>query len=124
MKEEILKRMDALADKLGTSAQFLFNLYVKQAHVQVIETITYGILFVVLALVSTKIMLKGFHQFNNKDMHWREANKGLRWVITGILTAVVAFIFLLAFMDGDIYTAMMNPQYWAFKEILHDIHEQ
>jgi len=124
MKEEILKRLDALADKLGTSAQFLFNLYVKQAHVQVVNTLTYGVFTLILGVAACYLLHKGISIQTNDELNWREQNKGIAPTIVGAILGVVAICFLIAFIDGNLYTALMNPQYWAFKEILHDLHGQ
>lgn len=116
MKDEILKRLDTLADKLGTTAQYLFGLYVKQAHVQVVLTTTYGILALVCILAAYFTFIKGLRIDRHKD--------GGPWFVGSVVMGILGFILLIAFTCNDLYTPMMNPQYWAFKEILHDIHGQ
>jgi hypothetical protein len=113
VKEEILKRIDALADKLGVAASYIFKLYVQQARVEVLHDFAVLIVSGVITWVSIKAMQ---YFFADSDSDAR-----IPFVICGFLGTIVAAIMLIDFMFSDVWTAMMNPEFWAFHHIVRDI---
>lgn len=113
MKEEIFKRLDALAEKLGVAANYLFRLYVQQARVEVIEDIVTGVIAVLLFYAGYK-SLTYYVRGKNDDSR-------IPFGIGGPMLMTVGVIIFVVFLSSDIWTATMNPQFWAVHQILHDI---
>lgn len=112
--EQILTRIDTLANKLGVTAEYLFGVYVKQAYVEVVQYIIlasiWGAVFTITLLAFKKSMSGSWDNptFYN---------------IAAITGAVLSFVLTLAMMIeiGVAITCYLNPEYFAFKEVLSNI---
>lgn len=111
MKEEILQRVDVLAAKLGIAAQFIFSLYVKQAKIEAVQDIMLFIGGLILAYISHRL----FIMVNKLDY---DGNDG--WVFLMFGTGIIAF-FLIIIPPFYVPTELLNPEYWAFKELLSQL---
>lgn len=115
MKEEILKRLDALAEKLGVAASYIFKLYVQQAKVEIIQDFTVLGIAVMLIYASVKAMRHGFNSQEDSD---------IPYIVCGGLGCIVAAIMIITFLFSDVWSAVFNPEFWAFHQILHDLRGQ
>jgi hypothetical protein len=122
--KEVLNRVDiigdkiavilkVLADKLGTSTEYFWPIFVKQ---QVIEGITsMGVWFIALvvgiaiSLLLFKIYKKDSIQNNYSD--WLPPA-----IIVSVITGFILIIFLIALSYG--LPLVLNPEYYALKDIL------
>lgn len=108
MNEEILKRIDALAAKLGVAAEHVWGVLIKQARVEAATDAVGFILSLVCAywlIRWARYMLK-----TGKD------GDGIIW----IPFALCAFFVLVAGIGSfsSIPTNVFNPEYFALKTIL------
>lgn len=97
-----------LADKLGTTAEYLWAAMLKQAGLAAI----YNSVFV--AAIAAAVYL-GFRllQKHSDTLEMPE----LFWMVYGILTLFAAG--LIAITIGDTITAVFNPEYWALSKIIN-----
>jgi hypothetical protein len=111
---EILKRLDTLAARLGVTADNLWAVLVKQASVQMwsvlLEIVLTGTLLCVLIWLCYRFACKA--QSVGYD--------GDGWVVAAMLTGVAAVVFAVILITDltSLPTLLLNPRYWALKEIL------
>lgn len=110
-QQELLKRLDLLAEKLGTTGAHLWLVMVRQAKITAIEDLIYGLLF--LALTFGGYRLAKFFLAHCED-----------WDVGGYVGLVLSWIAsAIAFLVGIgyLYAAipeMLNPEFWALQQIL------
>lgn len=115
-KQEIFKRLDALATKLGVASQYLFGLFVRQSFIAGIECLVGSILSAVLAVFLYK-KIPAWREWENEPRTDRMATP---FAIIGIPMAFIVFV--VCFINSIDYLG--NPQYWAFKNLLDTIKNQ
>lgn len=113
IQQEIIDRIDALAAKLGTTAQFVWGVLVKQAKIELIKDI--------MGLVLSIAVLFAIVKF------WVWANKKHEEIIDlnffvffgGIIATLGGTVFFVAsvIQSFDIPTLLLNPQYWALQQM-------
>ena len=106
MNETLLRE---LAEKLGTTVEHLWGVLVKQAPISAgINILTITVWIIVLIIV-------GFYM-RRKAVQW---DKDIAPVLWGMFWAFAAGAFAaLCIIFGETVTALVNPEYWALKEIL------
>lgn len=112
--------LQALADKLGTTVDNLWTIYVLQVKVEMFQDIFYGVLFFILLLNMNKLytwIFKEEHKYSYGDL------KG-ECVVLGIVSGICMIIYGLITLFGlipDIINCAVNPDYMVLKRILSDI---
>ena len=119
MNEQITSLIEQLAQKLGTSVEYLWGVLIKQAEVEVI-TFFIALTLSAIAATSAIFMLK------HSQKYWNYENAPLSaWVclIGGIIVAICALIGFVGLILSipDLISAIKNPEYWALKEVLSTI---
>lgn len=110
MKKEVLERFDVLAAKLGTTAEYLWEVMVRQASVIAIEIVLFAVA-VFLASAGLYILVR--HRWEKLDMD-DSPEPVLYWALAAIL-AVSDFVAVLGLFM--LPTLLMNPEYWALKKV-------
>jgi hypothetical protein len=114
----ILQRIDALAAKIGTTAQHIWDVYVAQAKVEGVRDLMIVGIMLTMAIV-TGIGFKWF---------WFKAKKADSDIedffvfMAGF--CVIAFIISVVCTFSFAYSAVgefLNPQYWAFQHLTADL---
>lgn len=121
-KQELLKRFDAVAAKLGTTAEYLWAVLVKQSIAQGIADAIIALLCLIAVLVLYKSVLpycsKRFAEEDEKgcgtEIGWEFA---IGFTIAGIVVLSVAFGVNL----HDAVLELVNPQYYALHEVLQTL---
>lgn len=116
MNEELLKRLDVLAAKLNTSAQFLWSVLIKQAKVEMIE----DALFIALTAVGLWIVIKWTQSFYKRHDELTDCPaEGIPLVFCWIF-GVIAMPFSI-YALFEIPTLLFNPQFWALQQIVSQL---
>jgi hypothetical protein len=105
MQQEILKRLDALAEKLGVAANHLWQVLVLQVHNEAIVLLVVG----TIAFIAGSAVATWGHR--NLD----EQGEGAAFAIV-FGWGLVAVVGGLCITHGILY--LLNPEYYALKEIL------
>jgi small-conductance mechanosensitive channel len=120
VKEEILKRLDAIAEKLGVAAQHLWSVLVRQAYIESVAQVVTGILLIVAAVVIVRFVKRSYdremtRQLNGLYDSHEAIGQFFGFVLCSI--AIVAGVSVITF--GCLGIA--NPEYYALKEILETL---
>jgi uncharacterized membrane protein YczE len=115
MNEQTTKLIEQLAQKLGTTAEYLWTVLVKQAHVEIYIFITTLILTIIGAFL-TGLLLR------NSQKYWEQETAPISaWMSLtfGIIIGIATVVGLIATIANipDVITAINNPEYWALKEV-------
>lgn len=116
MSDQWQKLIEQLAAKLGTTAQFLWLVLIKQAKVEAIEDVCFVLLCIPCFWFYAKYTLwcgKKCAKNEDEDIHM------IGMVIFGIVCTIM-FGFMLAALF-EIPTMLLNPQYWALQQILDKV---
>lgn len=112
-KEEIMVVLRELAEKFGTTTEFLWTVMIKQSYVTGITYICTFALSLVCIIIWNRI---AWH-----PKFWGTDNEDLYIVVNfgkffGTLAAVMwVFIFLCSMVD--VVTSLVNPEYWVLKQV-------
>ena len=122
MEDKYLQLIEALAAKLGTTAEHLWGVLVKQAPISgtvdlvlciVIAAVT--VWWVVLVKTKTTKPPKTKDE-NYPTAEWKDEAALLAWVIT-IIAVMFVIITIICSAQG-IAAAFANPEYWALKQLV------
>lgn len=119
--DQIMKRLDALGQKLGIAAGALWGIYVRQGYVTGLQdafTAGFCALLLIACIVLWVLFVRSL--INNGAM--REGDGGVG-AACGFLLAVVSIGGCCGFFSyaQDAIMELYNPQYWAITHLLADI---
>lgn len=106
MNEEILKRIDVLAAKMGVASEQLWAALIRQAHIEGVFdmwTLCSASVVTVLSLVYFYLIRDDYGAYLGR--------------VFSTIFAIVCFVIWCA-CGGDILAALHNPEYWAANRIL------
>lgn len=120
MNEQTTKLIEQLAQKLGTTTEYLWSVLLKQAQIQSMVTLFQFLLIAILGYVLFKIhkslsIVKDYDGHHETGYsHYEDSN-----TIMIIAGAIFAILVLLAFFCiGDVFNGFFNPEYWALSKVL------
>lgn len=122
MNEETLQAVTALAQKLGTTTEYLWSVLIQQAYLEAglsfIQLIVWSICtFFIIKIVYRKTKTpKETKEELYPKAEWTEEGAVAAWLVTGCVT-VVAFL-VVGIEFNNLITALFNPEYWALKQII------
>lgn len=113
IQQEVINRLDLIASKLNTTVQFLWQVLVSQARVRGVLDGVEGLGLSSLAYLAYKFARKMYAAYKEDDEDYQI-------VLSGIACGVVYALGGLSFwaLDSSV-TELINPQYWALKELLN-----
>ena len=107
---EIAPYLSQLADKLQTTSGYLWQMQVKQAYVTLATDITLHLIWLAIVIVWATIGVR----FVNKKFDDEELI-AVCWLMSAIAFSLI-FASLPSFKE--MFTIIINPEYWALKELL------
>lgn len=123
--KEITPLLEKLAAKLGTTAEHLWGVLVKQAHVEGVV----GLVFITVATVA--VLCWGFFIFPKlykkykaiQKEYGRYSDDGEGYLIAMVIGSVaLGVLFLVSLGEvNNVVTCFYNPEYWALKRVLYYI---
>ena len=120
MNEETRKLIEALAAKLGTTAEHLWAILLRQAFISFwTDLIFYGVTLAI-AYIAFRLSVKAWKK--SDDDSWNEDE----WRIGSILCVSVSSILIIISLlcVGDTITKIANPEYWALSQVLSSLKSQ
>ncbi len=110
LQSQIGRLLAELAEQLGVAVEVMWAALIKQAYVEFVIWIV-GILFTAALWVATKKL----HAAVEKGYESPSAGE-LMVAITGVIALALSIGLIAAGYDA--ITGLLNPEYWALKEIL------
>jgi hypothetical protein len=110
MEEKAIELIENLANQLGVAVPYLWEVLVKQAHVDAISSIFSLGIFLVLLVAFIFLLVK----FGLNKTESFEVIFFCGMVIFGIL-----FMFQMVKVIFTLPTALFNPEYWALTQLMN-----
>jgi hypothetical protein len=129
MNEATAKLISDLANKLGTTADHLWSVLIKQAPIAatwgIMQLFIDGAMMIILWIVARKMFMRA-HFLENDDSQYANdtENKVIGLWIGGAIVAFIAVVFTIGFVCGDLgelqvtISGFLNPEYWALKQVM------
>ena len=114
MNDKTLEALTTLAAKLGTTAEYLWGVLLKQAPLSGALTLLSLSAWIAVCIALVRFVYK---KTSGPNPDWRdEMARFLAWFGAGSVCLTTALIGSLSI--GDAVTAFVNPAYWALQQIL------
>ena len=122
MDDKYQALIEALASKLGTTAEHIWGVLVRQAPISgIVDLVLCAVITAVtvwfVALVKRRTTTP---QVTDEDRYpsaeWRDESAFLAWAVA-IIAGVIALICVTGSAQG-IAAAFANPEYWALKQLV------
>ena len=114
MNAELMTVIERITEQLGLGAGRVFEAYIFQARIQAVT------MFVAFAILSAGMIWFALAMRRNavKDGKWDDnrGSLGLLQIIFGFSALVYLVTSAMILSDG--FAALVNPEYWAIKELL------
>jgi hypothetical protein len=118
LTKEILSRLDILAAKLGTTGEKLWTVLVRQARVELYQSVLTAVLLGITAFVSFRVCRWCIHEAEESGCGGGDGY-GVGATLAGLACAGFC-IATIAYLEG-LPTLLLNPEYWALKQILYAV---
>lgn len=122
MNETTSKLLEQLANKLGTTSEYLWGVLLKQAPIAATTRLIQTILVIISGVILLKVHQRLLKVENPNDVYSRSLYEkhgefaSIPMVIC-LLIFSIFFIFTIGCF-GTIINGYFSPEYWALKEIL------
>ena len=121
----ILQRIDALAAKIGTTAQHVWDVYVAQARVEALRDTLAFIAFLLIAggLVRLAMFAESRASAMKQTRQSCFDDEGMGWMVVTVFAPLASLVFVIISLTYA-YNSIgewVNPQYWAFQHLAQDI---
>ena len=113
--EQLTELLEKLATKLGTTAEYIFGLYTKQAFIHGIGGFIIALLLVIIMIALLKLTIIPYLKADT----FIKKEKQFIYALLGIFTVIYVTAILVLISGAT--TALFNPEYWAFTQILKQI---
>jgi hypothetical protein len=117
MDKQTTKLLEKLANKLGTTSEYLWEVLLEQATVQ-----GFTILFLLLLVILSGIFLYKINKYFWKNEYYGDLDItaiDVVMIIAGIVWLVVCIAVILHI--PEMIYAFVHPEYWALQEIIKQI---
>ena len=112
--EQVMTRIDALAVKLGVTAEYLFGVYVRQAYVEVMQFVTFFSVWFIVFVLTMLAFRKSMQVSWDNPTFWN-----ISVVIGGFASFVLGMIVLIE--SKGVFACYFNPEYFAFSKLIGSI---
>lgn len=126
MNESQTQLLQQLADKLGTTTEYLWGVLLRQAPIDAITTLVAICILLGAAIMVTFVTIKNSVDQRDaegrfvKSAKWND-KEGLQFSCAAAAVSAFLWVFaLVGFLAGisDVVNGFVNPEYWALKEVL------
>lgn len=113
MNEQTVQLIEKLAEKLGTTSEYLWAVLVKQAPIS--AAIDLGIL--IFSIIFGIVLLR-MHRYFSKNDKYDDLEELV--VVPMIIMAILFAVFIIAGVMSlpEVFSGFFNPEYWALKEVM------
>lgn len=114
MNNETLQMLTALAEKLGTTAEYLLGVLVKQAPISGVLSLLFMIFW-----ISATVFWFSFVKKKTTDDDWYGDGVFFAWASVFILGVISICVSTCAI--ESIASAFLNPEYWALNQLFQNL---
>jgi hypothetical protein len=124
MNEQTSKLIEQLANKLGTTTEYLWGVLLKQAQIQSVITLLQFLIIGLFGYVLYRIhkslsIKKEYDGYKETGYSHYEEKVGIPMVI-GVV--IFSFLSICAFFCiEDVFNGFFNPEYWALQKVLRAV---
>lgn len=121
MNEQTTKLIEELASKLGTTAEYLWGVLIKQAFYEASITLVQILCIFLFCFIFFKVhkklsVKKEYNGYEETGYSYYEESAIVPMFFVGI---VLAILLLIAFFSvNTVINGYFNPEYWALQEVL------
>lgn len=123
MNEKTLEAITRLAEKLGTTAEYLWGVLLKQAPIAGVVDIAVGAIWIVFAVMWFRFVQQKTTKKKTTDENlyssaadWEDEGAFLGWFSVFVIVCVSVVVVSSNFKTA--VEAILSPEYWAIKQIL------
>lgn len=130
MEEKAFEYIDAIAANLGVAAEHVYGALLKQAMISGISSLVYIPIYIAIIVAYVFMIRKIYSDVSeNKESMLVDNSYAYRGELSGISFTIMSIggvlsliLFISVIFDiNNAVTALLNPEYWALKEILDTI---
>ena len=115
MEKDTQKLLEKLAEKLGTTTEYLWEILVKQAYVSSLTLLFQMCLIPILAYLLYRVYKKNIDEYGDIE------DLGVSIVLAAGFVFTI-FLTLIAFFEiSNMVNGFVNPEYWALDKILETL---
>lgn len=119
MEKETTILLEKLAQKLGTTGEYLWTVLLKQSPVSATTSLFYLLLMSGLGLWLYKVHKHLSNDDNKMSYYEKEEAVGVPMTVLVVIWMV---LFIACIFDiSNIINGYLNPEYWAFNKVLQAI---
>lgn len=121
MNEQTSKLIEQLAQKLGTTSKYLWNILLHQAPISATSTLVLYAITIIIGIIAFKIHKKLLapipnDTYNDNLYEKYEIGAVLPMVLVALIIVIMTICCLIDF--DNIVTGYFNPEYWALNKVL------
>lgn len=122
--EELTPLLENLAQKLGTTSEYLWGVLLKQAPISAVSQLIQMLITIILGVVLFKLHKKFSEEGKSgRTLYWdKEELLTIPMFLAGIGFFILA-LFQVKNFDNIIY-GFFNPEYWALNEVFSLLNNQ
>lgn len=121
MNNEVSKLLEQLAQKMGTTVEYLWQILIYQAHIQAITVV----IQIVIIMIASYLLVKLHIRFSKEpeDDHSIYYKYQESATVPMVLSALImgVLIIIAFFCISDVINGFFNPQYWALQKVLNTV---
>ena len=120
MKNETNELIKQLAEKLGTTTEYLWSVLIRQAFIEGIENILV-VAFAIITLFSLYRFYKWAYKKDADDYNWFEKIDApeLVYIITGVIGVFLLIMIPVCIIEA--FDCFLSPEYWALSHVLKSV---
>ena len=116
MNENTTKLLEQLAQKLGTTSEYLWTILVSQAHLDAWHKLIMLMLSVLAFILITRLNLRAYSKGEYLDQY-DDLTPRCGWAIVSTIVTLAFLIYGLSVIS-DILSGFFNPQFWALNYVM------
>ena len=121
MVQQVLARLDALAAKLGTTAQYLWGVLLRQAQVEAWTDLAIAIIFIVVGIAASVGLVKAIKVWKSEPergyLSDTTENVCIAFFI-GYPIVMIVSLWVSLYQIIEAAQILINPAYWALQHLL------
>lgn len=119
MMEMMLPYLQRLADKMGTSAEYLWKLQLQQAYIDGVSIIAFYVFTLLCLIITYKLWNYGrkLHKEREKAGNDEGPSQALVFSLSALVAVDVLSLIACSFKFSTLITILFNPEYYAFMNL-------